>query len=116
MYIDAALIDPAFIVEWPDGSHSSVNLWLGLRFTFQAHSQDNLGVALGQVSECPWAAQPEPKLEPDQTSLDRPKNTCGVTLYIQPDRAWEDLQRRMRESPNTGVPSLQRHTLEELKL
>jgi hypothetical protein len=26
MYIDAALIDPAFIVEWPDGSHSSVNL------------------------------------------------------------------------------------------
>ena len=35
--------------------------------------------------------QPELGLEPDQTSLERPENSCAATLPIQPDRAWEDL-------------------------
>ena len=68
------------------------DLRLGQRFTFQ---QDNnpkdtdktRGVASGQVSECPWVAQPESGLEPDQTSLERPENGCSATLFIQPDRA-----------------------------
>ena len=30
-----------------------------------AYSQDNAGVASGQVSECPWVAQSDPGLEPD---------------------------------------------------
>ena len=45
-------------------------LRLGQRFTFQqqrpqAHSQDNAGVASGQVSECPRVAKSEPGFEPD---------------------------------------------------
>jgi hypothetical protein len=36
-------------------------------------------------------AQPEPALEPDRTSLERPENSCTATLPIHPDRAWEDL-------------------------
>jgi hypothetical protein len=51
------------------------------------------------TSLCLWLAQPEPWLEPDQTSLERPGNSCAVTLLIQPDRAWEDLQRRMGDTP-----------------
>ncbi|XP_014043689.2 butyrophilin subfamily 1 member A1-like isoform X1 [Salmo salar] len=42
------------------------------------------GAAWGRVSE---VAQPEPGLEPDQTSLERPENSCAATLPIQPDRA-----------------------------
>ena len=53
-------------------------------------SQDNTGVASGQVSECPCVAQAEPGLEADQTSLERPENRCAATFPIQPDR--EDLQ------------------------
>ena len=68
-------------------------LRLGQRFTFQQdndpkHSQDNTEVASGQVSECPWVAQTEPGLEPDQTSLERPENICAAMLPIQPNRAW----------------------------
>ena len=39
-----------------------------------------------QVSECPWVSQPEPGLESDWTSLERPENSCAATLPIQPDR------------------------------
>jgi hypothetical protein len=28
--------------------------------------------------------QPEPRLEPDQTSLEKPENSCAETLPIQP--------------------------------
>ena len=74
---------------------SSQDLRLGRRFAFQ---QDNMGVASGQVYECPWVAQAEPGLQPDRTSLERPKTSCAATLPIQPDSAWEDLQRRMWET------------------
>jgi hypothetical protein len=53
--------------------------------------------------ECPWVAQTEPVLEPNRTSLERPENSCAATLLIQPDRAWEDLQRRMGEIPQIQV-------------
>jgi hypothetical protein len=57
----------------------------------------------GQVSECPWVAQPEAGHEPDWTSLERPENSCAPMLPIQPDRAWEDLQRTMGETPQIQV-------------
>jgi hypothetical protein len=43
--------------------------------------------------------QSEPRLQPDQTSLERHENSCAATLSLQPDRAQEDLQRRMGETP-----------------
>ena len=63
------------------------------------NSQVKAGVASGQVSEFPWVAQPELGLEPDRTSLERPENSCAKTLPIEPDRAWEDLQKGMGETP-----------------
>ena len=47
--------------------HRAHDLRLGRRFTFQ---QDK-----------------EPRLEPDLTSLESPKNSCAVPLPLQPDRA-----------------------------
>ena len=41
----------------------------------------------------------KPGLEPDRTSLKRPENSYAATLPIQPDRARQDLQRRMEETP-----------------
>ena len=98
------------------------DLRLGRRFTFKqdndAQSQDNIGLASGQVSECPWVAQREPGLEPDQTSLERPRNTCAATLPIQADRIClrGSAVKNVRKSPNTCVPSLQRYTQEDSML
>ena len=44
-----------------------------------------------------------PGLEPNRTSLERPENSCAATLPIQPDRAWEDLQRIMGETHQIQV-------------
>ena len=54
-------------------------------------------------SQCPWVAQPEPGLESDLTSLERPENSYGATHPSNAYRAWEDLQRRMGETPQTQV-------------
>ena len=86
----------------------SRELRLRRRFTFQ-HDYDLKHTAkptqewLWDKSECPWVAQPETGLEPDRTSLERPENSCGATLPFQPDRSWEDLQRRMGETPQIQV-------------
>ena len=61
--------------------------------------------ALGQ---CPWVAQPEPWLEPDRISLERPEDSCAAMLPIQPDRARGSAEKNGRNSPNTGVPNLKR--------
>ena len=80
---------------------AKVHLPIGQRH--YAHSQDNAGVDSGQVSKCPWVAQPEPGLEPGQAFLERPENCCASMLPIQPDRAWEDLQKRMGETSQIHV-------------
>ena len=41
--------------------------------------------------------------QPDRTSLERPENGCLAMLTIQPDRALEERQRRMRETPQIQV-------------
>jgi hypothetical protein len=46
------------------------------------------------------SGQPEPGLEPDWTSLERPENSCAATLPIQPDRA---LRGRMGVTPQVQV-------------
>ena len=53
----------------------------------------------------PWLSLsgPEPGLEPDLTFLERYEHLCAATLPIQPDTAWENLQRRMGETPQIQV-------------
>ena len=75
------------ISDWAEGSPSNK--------TMQEWLRDNC--------ECPWARQPEPWLEPNRTSLERPRNGCWPMATIQPDRAWEDLQRTMAENPQIQV-------------
>jgi hypothetical protein len=71
--------------HWRHQTGTKVHLPAGQRP--QAHSQNNAGMTSGQVSECPWVAQPKAGLEPNPTSLERPENSCAVALPIQPDRA-----------------------------
>ncbi len=72
------------------------NLRLGRRFTFQ---QDNdpkhrARVAYKQLCECPWVAQPEPEIEPNQTFLEKPKN-----MHLPPSNLTE-LERWRGEEKN----------------
>jgi hypothetical protein len=60
---------------------SAQDLRLGQRFTFQ-----QISTQPGQL-RIVFRTLPEPGLEPDPTSLERPENTCAATLPIQHDRA-----------------------------
>jgi hypothetical protein len=67
---------------------SAQDLRLGRRFnrTMTLSSQPRQQEWLrGQDSESPWVAQPEPGLDLDHTSLERPENSCAATLPFQPD-------------------------------
>ena len=57
----------------------------------QAHSQDNAGVALGQLCECPWVAQPEPLLEPNRTE------TWNLPVHVWSPSNLTELERREEE-------------------
>ncbi len=72
------------------------NLRLGRRFTFQ---QDNgpkhtARVAYRQLCECPWVAQPEPELEPNQIFLEKPEK-----VHLPPSNLTE-LERWRGEEKN----------------
>ena len=70
---------------------STQDLRLGRRFTFQ---QDNDIKHTGKTMQ-EWLQDkslnvfewPDPTLEPNRTSLERPVNSCAATLPIQLDRA-----------------------------
>ncbi len=69
---------------------------MGRRFSFQ---QDNdpkhrARVAYRQLCECPWEAQPEPELEPNQIFLEKPEN---VRL---PHPTWQSLRRGEKKADN----------------
>ena len=68
---------------------STQDLMLGRRFTFP---QDNDHKHTAKTTQ-EWLRDKSmnvlewPGLEPDQTSLETPDNSCAATLPIQPDRA-----------------------------
>ena len=93
------------------------DLRLGQRFPFQ---QDNNPKHIAKTTQ-EWLRDkslniPEPGLEPNQTSLERPENSCAATLPIQPDSLRGSAEKNGRNSPNTDVPSLLRHTQEDSRL
>ncbi len=63
---------------WDDENtvQSTQNLRLHRMFTFQQDSdpKHTARVAFRQLCECPWVAQPEPVLEPNQIFLEKPEN------------------------------------------
>ena len=101
--------------DWGEGSPSNRTTTLS---TQTRQRRSGFGTSLLQWSfsgllqwptEYPSVAQPEPGLELDRTSLWRTENSCAATLPIQPDRSWEDLQRRMGETPQIQVCQACRH-------
>ncbi len=71
------------------------------RFTFQHDNDPNHTTKATQE----WLRDNKTELwlEPYRTSLERPENGCPLMVPIQPDRSWEDLQRRMAENPPIQV-------------
>ena len=80
---------------------AKVHLPIGLRpiSTQPRQSRSGFGTSLWMSLSGPA----EPGLEPDWTSHERPETSCAATLPIQPDRAWEDLQRKIGETPQVQV-------------
>ncbi len=54
------------------------NLRLGRRFTFQQVNdpKNTARVAYRRLCECPWVAQPQPGIEPNQIILEKLENVC----------------------------------------
>lgn len=48
----------------------------------KAYSQNNVGMAFRQISECPSVAQPKPRLEPHRTSVEKPEDDGSQNFPI----------------------------------
>ncbi len=72
------------------------NIRLGRRFTFQQDNEPKytVRVAYRQLCECPWVAQPQPGLEPNQIFLEKPEN-----VHLPPSNQTE-LERWRDEEKN----------------
>ena len=71
---------------------SAQDLRLGQRFAFQQdndpkHTATTTQEWLWDKSMNVLVAKPEPGLDSNRTSLERPENSCAAMLPIQPDRA-----------------------------
>ncbi len=88
---------------WDSLNENSVqsiqNLRRGRRFTFQQDNEPKhtARVAYRQLCECPWVAQREPELEPNEIFLEKPEN-----VYL-PHPTWqslrgEEVRRRMADN------------------
>ncbi len=74
------------------------NLRLGRRFTFQ---QDNgpkhtARVAYRQLCECPWVAQPQPGIEPNQIFLEKPENVHLPPSNLTEPERWRGEEKKSR--------------------
>lgn len=78
---------PLWIQDWGEGSSSNkTTLWRLSKTTPLLY---------------PGVSQPETRLEPDWTCLERFENGCALMLPIHPNGGWEVLQRRMRKMKTT---------------
>ena len=84
------------VPHWVEGSPSNRTTTLS---TQPRQRRSGFGTSLNVLE---WPSQ-SPDLNLIEHLLERPKNSCVVTLPIQPDTAWEDLQRRMGETPQIQV-------------
>lgn len=65
--------------------HLSVQLWS------KANSQDNAEVPSGQVTDCPWLAQPKYTFKLYRTSVEWPKTGSSQTLpLMELERIWQE--------------------------
>lgn len=85
------------------------NLITGAMFYFsvwqqtEAYNQDVAGVALGQVSECSWQAQPKPWLEHHRTSVAPEDGSSQMLLWLS---LRGSARQNGRNCPSPGVRRL----------
>jgi hypothetical protein len=75
--------------DWGEGSPSNRTTTLS---TQPRQCRSGFGTSL-------WMSLSGPARARTWTRSERPENSCAATLPIQSDRAWEDLQWRMGETP-----------------
>ncbi len=86
------------------------HLRLGRRFTFQQDNEPKhtARVAYTQLCECPWVAQSQPELEPNQIYLEKPENVrLPHPTFSEKNDRW---------LPNAEAQSFSHHTKKDSRL